>query len=446
MPNQISRRRKIAWVASAILAIAALALIFSRVNRSATLRAYFWLEQTSTEHWPLKRAKSSIEKLAPVLCRLGILGPARVQVEPGVSFLLDPRDLLAVSILRGGEWQPELWDSLAPALSNGSVFLDVGAHIGYFSMKAARRVGKAGRVLAFEPNPETLKLLRDNATANNAQNVIVEPIACTDREQTLTLYAAPTINTGASSLARQNADISVEEAPRPYSVRGRPIDDVVRELNLTRVDAIKIDVEGAEVYVLRGAMDTMRRFHPKLVVEVVPQQLAGFQTTVDDLTSLIRAAGYNLGRPLNPGETDWEWTLQEPVSTVRMADVSASGQLIRGFHELVANTWRWTAGRFTIALQTPRGADENGAWLILKFVIPDVSLNRLKSMTLSAKAGDANLGAETFTTPGEHQYRREVPASALKQDLVNVDFSLDKFLTQGEELGIIVTEIGLAPH
>jgi len=54
-----------------------------------------------------------------------------------------------------------------------------------------------GRVVGFEPNPETLKLLRDNVVANNAQNVIVEPIACPDREQMLTLYAAPAMNTGA---------------------------------------------------------------------------------------------------------------------------------------------------------------------------------------------------------------------------------------------------------
>src|SRR5438132_71377 len=61
---------------------------------------------------------------------------------------------------------------------------------------------------------ETLKLLRDNVTANRAWNVIVAPVACTDREQMLTLYAGPSSNTGASSLARENADILFEEPPR----------------------------------------------------------------------------------------------------------------------------------------------------------------------------------------------------------------------------------------
>ena len=295
-------------LAFAVVAIAGFVLGFSYANRPAFMRAYFYLEQQWVEHWPVVSQKWEIEKLAPYMCRIGLLRPVRLEVEPGVSFLLDPRDLVPATILRTGQWQPEIWDSIAPRLSEGSVFLDVGAHIGYFSMKAATKVGKSGHVLAFEPNPETLKLLRDNVIANRAENVLVEAVACTDREQMLTLYAGPSINTGMSSIDSRN--VPLEGAPRSYSVRGRPIDDVIRELNLTRVDAIKVDVEGAEVYVLRGAIDTLKRFHPKLVVEVVPEQLANLGTTRDDLTSLIKDAGYNRSRPLNPQATDWEWTVQ----------------------------------------------------------------------------------------------------------------------------------------
>jgi FkbM family methyltransferase len=310
-----SRFRKIALIACAIPALAMLLLIFAHANRSASVKAYFWAEQALIEHWPRALGKDALERFAirnavPNLCRAGILGPARIQVEPGISFLLDPRDLIAVSILRGGEWQPEIWEALAPALSEGAVFLDVGAHIGYFSIKASPRVGKTGKVLAFEPNPETLKLLRDNVTVNQAANVIVEPIACISREQTLTFWASASFNTGMSSLSRENADITYKEPPRPYQVRGRPIDNVIREMNPARIDAIKVDVEGAEVEVLRGALETLRRFHPKLVIEVDARQLSAFKTTPEELASTIKGAGYNHGRPLNPGGTDWEWTVQ----------------------------------------------------------------------------------------------------------------------------------------
>jgi FkbM family methyltransferase len=407
---------------------------------------FLWSPLGVREFFRLERRWNSLQSAEPVLRQIGLLHPVRVQVERGFSLLLDPRDLVPVTILRTRQWQPEVWNSVSPVLSEGSVFFDVGAHIGYFSMKAAVQVGKSGRVVAFEPNPEILKQLRDNVEANHFQNVIVEAIACTDREQMLTLYAAPIANTGASSLAKQNAEISANQAPLSYTVRGRPIDDVVRELALKRVDAIKIDVEGAEVIVLRGAINTLRQFHPKLTVEVVPRQLAGFQTTADDLRGLLENAGYNLSRPLNPEETDWEWSRRELASTIQIADSSTDGQLIRGFYPTEGKSWRWTAGKFTVTLKPPDGSREKGAGLALDFVIPEAGFEQLKGVTVSARSGGVALGSETFATQGKHAYRAAVPASALSNDSVQIDFSLDKVLSAaqyGRELGLIVTAVGL---
>src|SRR5258708_6970290 len=83
-----------------------------------------------------------------------------------------------------------------------------------FSNKAPVKGGETGRVVAFEPNPGTLTLLRENVAVNRARNVIVEPIACADRDQMLTLYAAPAPNTGASSLSRENATVSPDQQPK----------------------------------------------------------------------------------------------------------------------------------------------------------------------------------------------------------------------------------------
>lgn len=429
------------------LAIATAIFLFWFFARPAAVVSYFRFETAWTEHWPAKTGKWALQRLVPVLSRSGMLPPVRVQVEPRASFLLDPRDLVSVTILRTGSWQPEIWQSLSSSLRADSVFLDVGAHIGYFSIKAAPQVGPNGRVVAFEPNPETLKLLRDNVAVNQAHNIVVEPFACTDREQTLTLYAAPIINTGASSISQMNASVSAVDLPRPYTVRGRPIDDVVRELNLSRVDAIKIDVEGAEVSVLRGALKTLNRFHPKVVVEVIASQLASFQTTPEDLNGLIKSAGYNVGKPLNPEAADWEWTVQDPQSLksgIQMADPTASSQLTRGFHMLEQHAWRWTDGRFSVALRTPARANETGARLVLTLYVPDVSLKALKSMTLSIKIGDQSLAPETLTAAGKHELSREVPASVLRSQLTQVEFSLDKFLNKdGVENGIIVSYVGM---
>jgi FkbM family methyltransferase len=215
----------------------------------------------------------------------------RVEVEPGVSLWLDPADAISRTILisRAGKWEPEVWQAISSGLPDGGVFFDVGAHIGYDSLKAATVVGETGRVVAFEPNPNTITQLRSNVAASGARNVVVQPIACTDRETTLTLFdSSPGGNSGSTSLSRENAG----PVTRAYRVRGRPIDDVVKELGLRRLDVLKADVEGAELIVLRGATETLRQFHPKLILEVVPRQLANMGTSVEELEAFIRSLGY----------------------------------------------------------------------------------------------------------------------------------------------------------
>src|SRR5438270_5229439 len=105
-----SRIAKVMLAGGGLLVAIALLFAFARANPSLTVRAYFRAEQNLIAHWPDKWGKAALEetaihKLTPELCRIGLLRPARIQVEPGVSFRLDPRDLIAVSIIRGGGWQ-----------------------------------------------------------------------------------------------------------------------------------------------------------------------------------------------------------------------------------------------------------------------------------------------------------------------------------------------------
>ncbi len=250
----------------------------------------------------------------------------RREVEPGVSLRLDPHDFVQKQILIDGEWEPQIWRPMSALLPEGGVLLDVGAHIGYYSLKGSVKVGKRGQVIAFEPNPATVQLLRDNLEASKAQNVTVQPVACTDREQMLTLYAGPEKNIGITSLSRENVEVWRKisgENPKTiptFTVRGRPIDGVVRELGSKRVDAIKIDVEGAEYYVLRGAVDTLKRFHPAVFIELVPRQLAGMHTTVEQVIGVLKEAGYNRSRQLD--DSDWEWTRLEQSSAAKEASPS----------------------------------------------------------------------------------------------------------------------------
>jgi FkbM family methyltransferase len=290
-------------VALALVVLLAVLQLFE-AGRVFTVRSYVRLERAWVRYFPVSTAKGLVRRLEPLMFRVGMLRPVRVEVEPGVSLLLDPSDDVSRTILvsRASRWEPEVWDAISSRLSDGAVFLDVGAHIGYDSVKASRKVGDQGRVVAFEPNPNTLTMLRSNIAASGVHNVIVQPIACADTEQMLTLFdSTPGGNSGSSSLSRENAGTLT----RSYTVRARPIDSVVSELGLTRVDVLKADVEGAELLVLRGAAGTLRRFHPKLILEVVPRQLANMGTSVDELEAFIKTLGYNASRQVDYKNREW---------------------------------------------------------------------------------------------------------------------------------------------
>jgi len=217
--------------------------------------------------------------------------PVWVEVEPHLHLQLDSQDGLDRTILATGVWERETWLGLAERIPAGGVFVDVGAHIGYYSLKAAAMVGPSGRVLAIEPNPETIRRLRADIRESGASQVLVEPVACSDSEGMVEFFAATRENAGASSLSKANA-ASAGPIARSYRVRTRRLDAIVRESGVTRVDVIKIDVEGAELLVLKGAGETLDRYHPVVAVEMIDQQLANMGTSSADVIGLLRTHGY----------------------------------------------------------------------------------------------------------------------------------------------------------
>ena len=76
-------------------------------------------------------------------------------------------------------------------------------------------------------------------------------------------------------------------------------------LGFNRLDVVRVDVEGAELLVVRGAAETLKRFHPKLILEVVPGQLANMGTSVEELESLVKSLGYNSSRAIDDKNREW---------------------------------------------------------------------------------------------------------------------------------------------
>src|SRR5258706_3657818 len=134
------------------------------------------------------------------------------------------------------------------------------------------------------------------------------------------------------------------------------------------------------------------------------------------------------------------------ASVIQMGDPKAAPQLLKGFYNIESNTWRWSMGKFAVALRPPRGASIKGATLHLKFVLPEAVLSKIKTTSISSSVNGTGLAPETYTQPGEFDYSRDVEGRLLPGEAVNVEFTLEKFLPAGmveqRELGIIVTSIG----
>jgi FkbM family methyltransferase len=215
-----------------------------------------------------------------------------MEVEASVSILIDPSDLVHRHILTRGTWEPGTWRIIDSHLPPGGAFVDVGAHIGYHSLKAAKKVGPSGRVLAIEPNPATVRQLRENVAASGAAQIVVWEVACSDHEGVVKLYAGGASNTGNSSLSPNNVGGWDRKGPPSFEVRARPLDAIVDEAGLTGVDVIKADVEGAEMLVLRGAVGVITRFRPVLIVETYDYSLRSMNGSESGLAEFLVALGY----------------------------------------------------------------------------------------------------------------------------------------------------------
>lgn len=258
---------------------------------SPTLRTkgYFAVVRAWYAHYPSADGKTLPLRVGWLF---GDFVPVWVDVEPGVTMRLDPFDKVTLTILAQGTWEPRTWQEMQAHIPEGGTFIDVGAHVGWYSLKAAKKVGPKGRVISIEPNPETIPSLKENIRANRDESIItVAPVACASSESVLTLYAAPRLNTGESSLSKANASQEGQPAAS-YQVRARPLDDIAKDAGLTRADFLKIDVEGAEFLVLKGATTVLDSFRPVVVLELVDSQLKSMGTSEEEVVAFMRLHGY----------------------------------------------------------------------------------------------------------------------------------------------------------
>lgn len=174
-------------------------------------------------------------------------------------------------------------------LKPGMVVLDIGAHHGYYSLLASHKVGPLGRVIAFEPSLRERRRLVQHLQMNGCANVQVEETALGETEGSAPLYVVRNTETGCNSLRPP----AVRQSTYATEVRVARLDDFVIKNNLPRVDFVKMDVEGAELTVLKGAAEFLKQKpRPVILCEVQDIRTRAWGYPAREIVDFLRQRGF----------------------------------------------------------------------------------------------------------------------------------------------------------
>jgi FkbM family methyltransferase len=201
-----------------------------------------------------------------------------------VEILCDTADAAVTPGLRSGEYEPHLTAVFERYCTPGATVVDVGANLGYYSLLAARLVGPSGQVIALEPNSENCRLLLSSLRRSGLGNVQVLPVAA-DVEAGWAYYST---HVGSNGGLIDDGDLLAHPGVVVPTFR---LDDLVAG----PVGLLKMDVEGAEGRVVRGATRLVERDRPVVTTELKEEMLARVSnTTVGEYLSYFEGLGYTV--------------------------------------------------------------------------------------------------------------------------------------------------------
>lgn len=266
-----------------------------------------WLQARSP-----RRPVKGLTRFANVASRFAhYRGPVRLA--GGVVMHLDTRQPAERWLVYAGNYQPALTAFLRQHAPPGGTCLDVGANLGYFALMLAHHVGAAGRVVAVEANPALAQRITADAARNGFAHltVIQQPVHVRAAPVTFYISAAP----GKSSLHAGH----VADPVQTLTLTATTIDAIAGAENWSRLDVVKLDIEGNDCNALLGARDTLTRFRPVVAFEYwysTPAAVAG------PTFALLGDLGYRVTCLLPDGRTlPFDW--QAPLPGKHHVDLAA---------------------------------------------------------------------------------------------------------------------------
>jgi FkbM family methyltransferase len=266
-----------------------------RIQRLQLTRAKIEETMSSWRRWlvglamRLYRRSPLHPTLGPILARTlakftrGERESVTVQEVDGLRYELDLREVIDASLYYGGSFEPYAEKILAEHLAPGMVAIDVGANMGYHTLRMARSVADRGRVLAVEPTAWAFKKLLRNIGLNPFLNIVPLQVGLGDGE-----------HGWAECLFRSSYRLDSVSSVAAERVWMTTLDRVVQEHAVPRVHLIKIDVDGFEGRVFRGAVETLRRDRPVLFFECDPAGMKRLGDATEELFDQLDRLGYRL--------------------------------------------------------------------------------------------------------------------------------------------------------
>ncbi len=236
------------------------------VHTTAAIRAKRRIARTLLRIWPTDTGLWRIKEYLPGTAGLPHEMVTKLRGFP-LRLQFHPHTYLGWYLFYRGIYEERVVRMCHRLLRPGMTFVDVGANIGLYSIVASNAVGPNGRVIAIEPQPNLAAMTAKNAAINSQHNIDVKACALGERAGDATLYQPSTTNDGAATLQLCTHEKSFGE---PMGVTIETLSSVLREFKLSEVGGIKIDVEGAELAVLKGFAEELAACPPEFITKVAP--------------------------------------------------------------------------------------------------------------------------------------------------------------------------------
>lgn len=206
----------------------------------------------------------------------------------GMKLFLDKNDSLGLSV--GSGFESGEIDIILNLVNSGDVCVDIGAHVGLYTVLLSKKVGIAGHIYAFEPDKDSFKLLEKNVSANNCRNVSLYNLGVSNIDCELPFYIHKN-NQGNNRI--YNGGTEQNEYLSYYKVKCMTLDSIIRSNQ--KVDFIKMDIQGAEMLALQGMKSVLTSNKDIIIVsEFWPYGMSLCGSSAKGYIELLRGLGFNM--------------------------------------------------------------------------------------------------------------------------------------------------------